>query len=178
MDQRRERAVAFAFEFNGFAFARHFCAAFRHAVLAFGLKTAERPRPVRSMYSRQNICFNSAPLTSRPSLSTSSLAMGPNSRCMSLGNWMPNSLSSKYATPPLPDCEFTRMTSRYSRPMSAGSIVRYGTSQYVARLACPFGQALLDGVLMRAAEGGEHEFARVRLARREWSCRCSAHRRQ
>src|SRR5476649_1580452 len=84
---------------------------------------------LRSTYSFQNIAFNSAPLTSRPSLSTASLAIGPNSRCMSFGNTMPNSLSSKYATPPLPDCELTLMTSRYSRPMSVGSIVKYGTSQ-------------------------------------------------
>ena len=89
---------------------------------------------------------------------------------MSFGSSMPNSLSSKYATPPLPDCELTRMTSRYSRPMSAGSIVRYGTSQWSRQRATvsvfPLRQTFFDRVLMRAAERGEDQFARVRLARR------------
>src|ERR1017187_3252451 len=99
----------------------------------------------RSTYSRQNIALSSAPETSRPSLSTSSLAIGPNSRCMSFGSSIPNSLSSKYATPPLPDCELTRMTSRYSRPMSAGSIVRYGTSQKASVTSIVIGGTLYGG---------------------------------
>src|SRR5262249_62329127 len=34
-----------------------------------------------------------------------------------------------YATPPLPDCELTRITASYERPTSIGSIGRYGMFQ-------------------------------------------------
>ena len=38
------------------------------------------------------------------------------------------SVSIRYATPPFPDCELTRMIASYVRPTSIGSIARYGTS--------------------------------------------------
>ena len=42
-----------------------------------------------------------------------------------------------YATPPLPDWLFTRITASYVRPMSLGSTGRYGTSQGWSSTACP-----------------------------------------
>ena len=68
--------------------------------------------------------------------------------------------------PPLPDCELTRMTASYERPRSLGSIGRYGTAHSSSSTETPDArpgvhrlEALLDRVLVRAAEGREDEVA-------------------
>ena len=77
-----------------------------------------------------------------------------------------------YATPPLPDCELTRMTASYVRPTSlrVDRQVRHAPGEVVDRHAGGLGvgaqrvEALLDRVLVRAGEGGVDQIAGVRVA--------------
>ena len=71
------------------------------------------------------------------------------------------------------------MIASYDRPMSFGSIGRYEVLEFAAghfRGHLAGFEALLDGVLMRAGERGEHEVARVRVALRDLDLIAVLHR--
>ena len=112
-------------------------------------------------------------LISPPPASVWAWTTRENSICSRRGRSRLCSLFMMYATPPLPDCELTRMTASYERPTSYGSIGRYGASQVMSRTLMPCSaaclvqilQTLLDGVLVGAGEGGVDQIARVRMAR-------------
>src|SRR5450830_539251 len=65
---------------------------------------------VCSKYSRVKMAWMSAAATSRPLASATFCTARENSICKRRGNCRPNSCSSRYAMPPLPDWLLTRMT--------------------------------------------------------------------
>ena len=60
-----------------------------------------------------------------------------NSICSRRGSSSECSLFITYATPPLPDWLFTRITASYERPTSLGSIGRYGTAHCSSASSLP-----------------------------------------
>ena len=98
-----------------------------------------------------------------------------NSICSRRGRSRWCSFFIRYATPPLPDWLLTRMTASYERPMSLGSTGRYGTCQVKSSTGVPglggvglqVGEALVDGVLVRAGERREDQVAAVGVPLRD-----------
>ena len=94
MNERGQWTVALAGKFDGLAVAQQGGVAFDAAILAAGLKALQLPGRISFdvLAPRTFVSAHRRRLRG-PRRSTSSLAMGPNSRCMSLGRSMPNSLS-------------------------------------------------------------------------------------
>ena len=92
-------------------------------------------------YSVEKMFHICSGVTSPPASSVCRWTTPENSIWSRRGRSMWCSVFMMYATPPLPDCELTRMTASYVRPTSFGSIGRYGTAQVNSSTSTPASDA-------------------------------------